>query len=104
MRAICKLPQVDFEIARNREFDLRALISALEAENGRLHTLRPEADYHEDMGPVLWWIWPICEPPYCDQPGDSDWPDYHTHFSPLPNCAALNPVITPVDEMEDRAL
>jgi hypothetical protein len=65
-------------------------ISALEAQIARLHTLRPEGDYHEDMGPVLWWIWPICEPPYCGQPGDSDWPDYHTHFSPLPNCAGLS--------------
>lgn len=69
---------------------LRTRIQTLEAEVGRLHTLRPKGDYHEDMGPVLWWIWPICEPPYCGAPGDSDWPGYHTHFSPLPNCAALS--------------
>lgn len=45
---------------------------------------RPESDYHEDMGNVLWWKFPVDEPPYCGSPLDSDWPGYHTHFTPLP--------------------
>jgi hypothetical protein len=85
---------------------------------------RPLAEYHEDMGDVLWWCWKdgawLGEPPYVGTPndlgfevlvettttletlhdipkviGDDDgesklrvnvggWPDYHTHFTPLP--------------------
>lgn len=44
---------------------------------------RPLAEWHEDMGAVLWWLLPVDEPPYCGQPGDSDWPGYHTHWTPL---------------------
>ncbi len=55
----------------------------------KLHTLRPAAEWHEDKGPSLWWILPIAEPPYCGTPGDSDWPGYHTHWSPLPKCEML---------------
>jgi hypothetical protein len=45
---------------------------------------RPESEYHEDMGPVLWWSFPVQEAPWCGRPDDSDWPGYHTHFTPLP--------------------
>lgn len=41
------------------------------------------ADYHEDLGAVLWWVFPISEPPYCGSPSDLDWPGYHTHWTPL---------------------
>lgn len=44
---------------------------------------RPEDEYHEDMGAVLWWRFPIDEPPYCGSPLDSEWPGYHTHFTPM---------------------
>ena len=46
-------------------------------------TMRPLDDYHEDYGYVLWWVSPVCEPPYCGTPNDSDWPGYHTHWTPL---------------------
>lgn len=76
--------------------------------------LRPASEYHEDMGPVLWWNWPITEPPYVGGPNDcghtielhsysthltdetpqkrrnvtrlfvGPWPDYHAYWSPLP--------------------
>lgn len=45
---------------------------------------RPEHEWHEDMGPQLWWFFPIVEPPYCGCPLSSDWPGYHTHFTPIP--------------------
>lgn len=43
----------------------------------------PFEEYHEDMGPVLWWRFPIEEPPYVGMPIDFDWAGYHTHFTPL---------------------
>jgi len=30
--------------------------------------------WHEDYGDVLWWRFPICEPPYVGSPLSSDWP------------------------------
>jgi hypothetical protein len=40
--------------------------------------------WHEDVGPVLWWRFPIDEPPWVGGPNDSNWPGYHTHWTPLP--------------------
>lgn len=31
---------------------------------------RPIEEYHEDMGTVLWWKFPITEPPYVGTPND----------------------------------
>jgi hypothetical protein len=45
---------------------------------------RAERHWHEDMGDVLWWRFPIDEAPYVGSPIASDWPGYHTHFTPLP--------------------
>jgi hypothetical protein len=66
---------------------------------------RPISEYHEDMGDVLWWKFPIDEPPYCGSPRDAGymvevtatahnadkimrfsvggWPGYHTHWTPI---------------------
>lgn len=43
--------------------------------------------WHEGIGPVLWWLFPVEEAPWCGSPGDSDWPGYHTHWTPLPGVA-----------------
>lgn len=45
---------------------------------------KPKSEWHEDMGPVLWWAFPISEAPWAGSPGDSDWSDYYTHWTPLP--------------------
>jgi len=67
---------------------------------------RPLAEWHEDHGPVLWWRFPVDEPPYVGTPHDlgravvvelrawegstqtslmvGGWPGYHTHWTPLP--------------------
>lgn len=61
------------------------------AELARLTTLRPEEDWTENMGSVLWWYLPngyIEEPPYCGSPLDTEWPGYHTHWTPLPQLQA----------------
>jgi|GEM_PF-4278607 len=65
---------------------LRVAEEGLEQSSALLswyETLQPLDDWHEDYGNVLWWKLPVCEPPYCGKPEDSDWPDYHTHFTPL---------------------
>jgi hypothetical protein len=76
---------------------------------------RPLSEYHEDMGPVLWWKFPIEEAPYVGSPLDcgytvqidteirtharklpsstrnfdvGGWPGYHTHWTPIPKVIA----------------
>jgi hypothetical protein len=44
---------------------------------------RPFEEWHEDDGPVLWWAFPIEEPPYVGGPTDTHWPRYHTHWTPI---------------------
>jgi hypothetical protein len=44
---------------------------------------RPLCEWHQDAGPALWWAFPVNEPPWCGQPSDDDWPQYHTHWTPL---------------------
>jgi hypothetical protein len=72
---------------------------------------RPINEYHEDMGDVLWWKFPINEPPYVGSPNDlgqtvevtikaarvdkimrikiGGWSGYHTHWTPLPEMPTL---------------
>lgn len=45
---------------------------------------RPLSEWHEDDGPVTWWALPVQEPAWIGQPTDSDWPGYHTHWTPHP--------------------
>lgn len=44
---------------------------------------RPESEWHEDIGDVLWWRFPIVESPYVGSPLDTGWPGYHTHWTPF---------------------
>ena len=39
--------------------------------------------WHEDIGPVLWWDFPVEEPPYCGTPLDDDFTKYKRHFTDL---------------------
>lgn len=89
---------------------LRAIYEAIpeEAEappgsEDRQHIARPLSEWHEDIGPVLWWCFPVEEAPYVGSPLDlgrtvevhtsegvvsrfmvGGWPGYHTHWTPLP--------------------
>jgi hypothetical protein len=45
---------------------------------------RPLIDWCEADGPVLWWAFPVNEPPYSGTPLDHNWPGYHTHWTPFP--------------------
>lgn len=39
--------------------------------------------WNEDVGDVLWWNFPVEEPPYCGTPLDEDFPKYKTHFTTI---------------------
>lgn len=60
--------------------DASAVADAYLAE----HTPRPLEEWHEDCGDVLWWLFPVREPPYCGTPLCTNWPGYHTHWTPTP--------------------
>jgi Lar family restriction alleviation protein len=68
--------------AWNRRAALRA------APEARPLIARALSEWHEDDGNVMWWAW--CghdwagEPAWCGTPNDSDWPGYHTHWTPHP--------------------
>lgn len=71
---------------RNKCVDPQSDVIALHPDAQAGHgakRARPATDWHEDMGAVLWWSYPINEPPWVGQPTDSDWPGYHTHWTPL---------------------
>ena len=46
--------------------------------------VRPLEEWSEAYGDVLWWKFPIEEPPYVGSPLDENWPGYHTHWTPIP--------------------
>ena len=39
--------------------------------------------WNEDIGDVLWWDFPVEEPPYCGTPLDEHFPKYKTHFTTI---------------------
>ena len=61
---------------------------------------RPLDEWHEDDGDVLWWTFPVREPPYVGSPLDDDWPgaELCTHWTPIPIPAVHAP------RLEDAAL
>lgn len=46
--------------------------------------VRPLSEWHEDDGPAVWWKFPVEEAAWIGGPNDSDWPGYHTHWTPHP--------------------
>lgn len=64
--------------------NLKALLDAYK-EFTVLITVRPASEYQDEYGDVLWWNFPVCEPPHFSSPSSSDWPgDRWSHFSRLP--------------------
>jgi hypothetical protein len=61
---------------------IHAALSSPAPGNGEADP-RPLDEWHEDIGDVLWWQFPVVEPPYCGSPIASDWPSYHTHWTPF---------------------
>lgn len=64
---------------------LNNLSEFIAAERDRYITVYPASEYQDEYGDVLWWNFPVCEPPHFSSPAASDWPgDRWTHFSRLP--------------------
>lgn len=43
---------------------------------------RPLIEWHEGVGEVLWWRFPVREAPYVGSPLCDDWTEnYYTHFT-----------------------
>lgn len=73
---------------------------------------RPLSEWHEDMGDVVWWFFPMTEAPWIGSPIEmghtvevhthdsaegprmasrfhiGGWPGHHTHWTPLPSLPA----------------
>lgn len=43
---------------------------------------RPRDEWYDEDGPVLWWKFPVNEPPHVGWMYDA--PDYCTHWTPIP--------------------
>lgn len=93
---IAAVRERDTEIARLKSEHDRRVTELLAANNAEVERrrdaelaarkvlARPKEDWHEDFGDVLWWKFPVEESPYVGNPLCSDWPGYHTHWTPLP--------------------
>lgn len=63
--------------------------------------------WHEEVGPVLWWIYLIGGPPYSGMAHDHDWPfEEHNHrvlyWTPIPDVNEIEKSIeTYADEHQD---
>ena len=44
---------------------------------------KPLSEWGDEDHEVLWWKFPIEEPPYLGNPNHEDWPGRHTHWTPL---------------------
>lgn len=63
------------------------LAAIIETEVGKVwpprSVPRPREEWDYEDGDVLWWKIPVEEPPYVGTPDSSDWPGYHTHWTPF---------------------
>lgn len=92
---VVSLKDVSDEFAEGVQFMLEQLDKAptIEARPVVRVAARPLEEWDEDYGDVLWWKFPIEEPPYVGSPLDCNWSGYHTHWTPIevpepPNCGA----------------
>lgn len=70
------------------EWDGQRVRVSLAQQPAAVDEARPLDDWHEDDGPVVWWKLPVDEPAWIGTPLDSDWPGYHTHWTPHPAAPA----------------
>jgi hypothetical protein len=63
-------------------------LAAAQRDTARVVTLHLASEYHDDLGSVLWWHLPVCEPPEVGTSVEElpeGYPDgWHTHFSRMP--------------------
>lgn len=95
----------ELNLATFRADEMRKQVRARDAEIVRLAAdlakytvLHPADAWHDDIGDVVWYRYPITEPPRVGSPLVVDWPgDYYTHWTYLP----YNP--EPPAQMEDKS-
>lgn len=71
-------------------------VASLRADKERVITPHPLDEWHEDYSFALWWRFPICDPPYCGDPGCSDWPfddDDEVWWTPMVDANAIHHAI-----------
>jgi len=85
---------LDFDLRLERFWKQSKALSDWRSRNLRLsqppvpERARLLSEWSEAQGPVVWWAPPVREPSWIGQPGDSDWPGYHTHWTPHPKVPA----------------
>lgn len=63
---------------------LQEQVAKLRGELNSLRAPRLRDEWEEEDGNVLWWLLPVREPPYVGTPLDDDFPEYVTHWTPIP--------------------
>jgi hypothetical protein len=71
---------VDASIDVVEDYFNRCKIDEPQAEKVEAHLAE---HWNEDIGDVLWWDFPVEEPPYCGTPLDEHFPNYKTHFTTI---------------------
>ena len=69
------------EFRPNVELAKRIMRSVRESGAKAKSFAKPFAFWTEEDGPVLWWKFPVVEPPYVGSPIDDDFPEYVTHWT-----------------------
>lgn len=57
------------------------------------------SDWRDEMGPVLWWHFPVTEAPFFGTPSTEGWKSHHTHWTPV-----IVPEMRTAAPAEDQAL
>jgi len=66
----------------NDELAVLEMVLNNEDDEGYVEPI-PKSDWKDLYGAVLWWRFPIIEPPYVGTPLDDDFPEHVTHFTRL---------------------
>lgn len=69
-----------FDLGTESGDQVQALVDEARAARA---VARPRDEWTEEHGPVLWWRFPIAEPPYSGAPLDDDFPAYVTHWTAI---------------------
>ena len=75
--------EAEFAALRLERYRMSVQVHDAERAEKSAAVARPREDWDEDDSAVLWWRFPIEEPPYVGHPNCDDWPGYHTHWTRL---------------------
>lgn len=104
LKAGCDSPHADIDSDAIPDRDaLRALLAERTELLKDRFTLRLASEYGDDLGFVLWWHLPVCEPPEVDngealELTDNAGVQWYTHFSLLPTNAQIDAAVPKSEE------